>query len=565
MSIKNAADLKQAKQLLLEQSHNYTYNNGVLKNKLNIQNNEAFRKQCAHLVAKEFINAHQEPPPKNIDVSYLKKLHQRLFCNIFDWAGKTRNESIKMSDGTIASTSTSDGKKNQALVFASNEKLENCLNELNSKLVDRNNKVSVDRNNKVSSENKTQEEKKRGLSEDITTIYALLNHARPFVQGNGVTQHLFMQKLSQAEGIKIDLAAVTPKRMEIANVEAANDNLEPMKHLFEDASNPEKAHVLKETLNGIKSKNQDKTLAEALVTTPIPGQTYTGTFESRQLDAIVIKTKNSLIVCNRHVIPRHKFKNLKIGDTITFKAQEDLNKVFIPGREIPDLTEDKVTEMAILSSSVQEQKKEVDHFAACVFGHREKISSVMERVYKNPNFSQQLSIQILHNPKSIAKLAGFQKFGIKSPKRKEAEENIFKLSEAIKDLADSLRISKEEVIKNHKEEQQRVGKTIPLPTEEVKLFLSMSSKERVNVLKTEGNPTLHRELASFLEQVNSRLSKDEHKMISNNDYASFAQSLDMPEKFAKQIMETVKQAKEMQNDIKLIKPPRQQKAMAIAS
>ncbi|AQX28283.1 MULTISPECIES: BID domain-containing T4SS effector [unclassified Bartonella] len=549
MSIRDHNALKQAKQSLLEQSNNYTYseNSNVLKNKLNIQNSQVFKMKCAHMVAKEFVNVHQEPTPKKIDHSYLKQLHKQLFGKIFDWAGETRDTAVKMSDGTTANVSTNE----QVLPFASDEGVKLCLTELNEKLAKRNEDISKE------------QEKQKKFSEDISTIYALLSHAHAFLDGNEITQRLFVEKLSQSENRKIDFSVVTQKRMQDAVVNAANDNLGPMKHLFEDASNPEKVQDLKAAINEIKSNDEEKSLAERIVTTPIPGKSYTGVFENRKLDTIVIRTADSLVVCNRHVIPRDKLRNAKIGDKITFKALDDINQVFIPGRELPNLTDYQIMENTVTSPSVREQRREVERLTRLVFGNREKLTNQLERICENPNLAQQLSVSIAHDPKSVSKLAGFKKLGLKSPKRKEAEKNVIPLSEAVRKFADCLKSAREEVLQAHREEQYRTGQAVENPTEKVKHFLSMSQEERENALKTEGNITIYKELHNFLSKVSLRLSANENKMIKNNDFSLLAKSIDIPDNKAKEIIETVKEAQNMKNQIKLTKPPRT-KAMALA-
>lgn len=556
MSIRDSEAFKKAEQLLLQQSRNYTYtnpgsgNSNILKNKFGIQDHKLFQVKCAHEVAKEIVNVHQEPVPKKIDYSYLKQLHNRLFKKVFDWAGETRDSSIKMSDGTIADMSTTS----QNSPFASNSDIKKCLEELNEKLAQRKTK------------NSSQEKSEEKLSDSLTTIYALLDHARPFVEGNGITQRLFMSKLSQAENQKLDFSIVTQKRMEDAIVNAANDNLKPMQHMFEDASNPQKIKTLKTVLNGANSIDIEE-LTQGIVTTPIPGKTYTGVYESRQLDTIVIKTKDSVIVCNKCDIPKDKFKKLKLGDTISFKTLTNLDDVFIPGQELPDLTNFKVIEMAVSSPSVQKQRKEVERLAKLVFGNREKLSNHLERIHENPNSAAMLANKIIYSHKSISKLAGFGTYGIKSPKRNKAENNLITLSDAVKRYGECLKSSKEEILQEHRKEQHRVAKDVHLPNKDLERFLNMSPNERGKIPASEV-VNLNKEAAQFLSQVNSRLSASERKMVNNNDYKSLAESVGIPEDKAKQITDTVKQVKFIQDPTNLIKPlmkPFPKQGMAIAS
>lgn len=558
MSIKDFEAFKNAKKSLLDRSLNYTYADSgdpyTLINKFKIQDHQQFKIKCAHQVAKELVNLHQEPAPTKIDHVYLKQLHKRLFGGIFDWAGQTRDNPIKMSNGKIATISGAD----QNSLFAPNEKISKCLKELDEKLLQmaQKNETGNTSQEKIPNENES-------LSEELTTVYALLGHARPFVDGNEITQRLFVNKLSQAENKNLDFSVVTQKRMENAVVNAANDNLIPMQHLFEDASNPENIKVLKTAINKVNPE-EAKEIAREIVTTPIPGKTYTGVYESRHLDTVVIKTKDSVIVCNKSVIPRDSFRKLKIGDAISFKALSNVNEVFIPGRELRDLTDFKLMEKTVCNSYVQHQRKEIERWARVVFGSREKLSNRLERVHDNPNSAKMLSEIILHNPKSIADLAGFGKYGLNSPKRNKALKSLSGLSDAILKYADDLKVSKEEVLREHREEQYRIAKDVNLPSKELQRYLGMSKEERENAFKKEGNVTVCKEANIFLGQVNARLSAVEREMINSGDYGSLAESIGIPENKAKQIVETIKQVKIVQKQAMLSKDPRQQ-TMAIAS
>ncbi|AQX22604.1 MULTISPECIES: BID domain-containing T4SS effector [unclassified Bartonella] len=558
MSIKDSQTFKNAEKSLLKNSINYTYAESgdpyTLINKFGIQDHQKLKIKCAHQVTKELVNVHQEPIPQKVDQLYLKELHKRLFGNVFDWAGKTRDNPIKMSNGKIATMLVND--KNSP--FASNEKLSKCLNELDAKLAQR-----AQRNEAGNTSQKKVSDKNEPLSEDIATIYALLGHARPFVEGNGIVQRLFVDKLSQAENQKLDFSVVTQKRMEDAIVSAANDNLQPMQHLFEDASNPENIKVLKTAINRMKPEEAQE-IAREIITTPISGKTYTGVYESRQLDTVIIKTRDSLIVCNKCVIPREQFQKLKLGDKISFKALSKLSDVFIPGKELRDLTDFKIMEKTVCNSYVLHQRKEIERLAKVVFGNREKLTNRLERIHDNPNSAKMLSETILHNPKSIAKLAGFGRYGINSPKRNKAEKSLSALSEAILRYGSDLKTTKEEVLREHREEQYRIAKEVSLPGKEIQRYLGMSKEERESALKIEGNVAICKEISDFLKQVNSRLSASERKMVNSGSYQSLAESIGIPEDKAKQITDTIKQIKVVQKQAMLIREPRQQ-TIAIAS
>ncbi|MDD9329517.1 MAG: Fic family protein, partial [Bartonella sp.] len=87
-------------------------------------------------------------------------------------------------------------------------------------------------------------------------IFASINYIHPFREGNGRVQRLFFVKLARSVGYKLDFSATTRKRMTYVSVESTkNAYMEPLQHLFEDISNPEKADILKQFIAIVKEGN----------------------------------------------------------------------------------------------------------------------------------------------------------------------------------------------------------------------------------------------------------------------------------------------------------------------
>jgi cell filamentation protein len=41
-------------------------------------------------------------PAGNFDAAHLKAIHRHLFQDVYEWAGHTRDERVRLSDGTVA-------------------------------------------------------------------------------------------------------------------------------------------------------------------------------------------------------------------------------------------------------------------------------------------------------------------------------------------------------------------------------------------------------------------------------------------------------------------------------
>ncbi|WP_375660422.1 Fic family protein, partial [Bartonella sp. CL74QHWL] len=99
------------------------------------------------------------------------------------------------------------------------------------------------------------------------SLFNALNQLHPFREGNGRTQRVFFEKLAQAAGHQLDFSLVTKERMMLASVSIAeNGDLEPMQHLFEDISNPNKILLLKEFMSSMKELGRNVNDRPVMVT-----------------------------------------------------------------------------------------------------------------------------------------------------------------------------------------------------------------------------------------------------------------------------------------------------------
>ncbi|UNF53238.1 hypothetical protein MNL01_06135 [Bartonella krasnovii] len=80
-----------------------------------------------------------------------------------------------------------------------------------------------------------------------------LHHLHPFREGNRRTKRLFVEKLAQAAGHTLDFSIVSKKRKDFVRTAAMErGDSEPMKHLLEDISHPEKLLILQEFTNSMR-------------------------------------------------------------------------------------------------------------------------------------------------------------------------------------------------------------------------------------------------------------------------------------------------------------------------
>ena len=71
-----------------EQDSIYCYPDSfILKNKLNIRDQETLEEAERNITALRILELKQKPPRGKLTFKYLQKLHKQIFGDIYDWAG----------------------------------------------------------------------------------------------------------------------------------------------------------------------------------------------------------------------------------------------------------------------------------------------------------------------------------------------------------------------------------------------------------------------------------------------------------------------------------------------
>lgn len=209
----------------------YTLPDGLtLKNKLGLDNHEAIEGAETDYVKDRQLEIQLgQGPAGNFDAAHLKVIHRHLFQDVYEWAGHTRDERFRLSDGTIASEPVLrkiDGKP-----FMEGSQMAARLDLIARKLV--------------------QENYLRGLQREefasrAADVMVDLNGVHPFREGNGRTQRTFVRELAQQAGHKLDFSVVSRERMIQASI-AGDENGDPsmMRRLFREISDPVRVAALR--------------------------------------------------------------------------------------------------------------------------------------------------------------------------------------------------------------------------------------------------------------------------------------------------------------------------------
>ncbi|MFN7921954.1 MAG: Fic family protein [Bryobacteraceae bacterium] len=175
-------------------------------------------------------------PSGKFDAAHLKAIHRHLFQDVFEWAGRTRDERVRLSDGTIATEPVL--RKLHGKPFMEGPNIAGALDGIGRKLA--------------------AEKHLRGLPRDAFAARAAdvmveLNGVHPFREGNGRTQRVFMETLAQQAGHVLDFRVVSRERMIQASI-AGNENNDPemMRRLFREIADPIRVAALDKAITALK-------------------------------------------------------------------------------------------------------------------------------------------------------------------------------------------------------------------------------------------------------------------------------------------------------------------------
>jgi len=270
---------------------NYTYPgidplNAAVKNKLGIQTHDDFEIVSAPLVAARATEiAEGQGPAGNFDAEHLKAIHQHLFQDVFEWAGHSRDEVIRLSDGTTATELSL--RKVDGTPFLPGPRIQGELQRIFDTLRDSG--------------------KLRGLSREVfaeqaADIMGEINGVHPFREGNGRTQRVFMRELAKQVGHELNFSVVTRERMIQASV-AANDHGDStmMRRMFNEIGDPVRVAALEKALGDLRGLNFP--VHDHYLATAEPGHKIEVTMAGIAGDQFMARTNTAILIAQTSDLP----------------------------------------------------------------------------------------------------------------------------------------------------------------------------------------------------------------------------------------------------------------------
>lgn len=255
----------------------YTNPDGwTLKNKIGATNHAELERLEAAPVARRILEIEMGAwPAATFDTSHLKALHRHIFQDIYEWAGHTRDEQIRLSDGAIAYEPTL--QKIGGKPFASDAAITTAINDFAGKIRNKRFLHGLSRT---------------GFIQCAASLFSELNSIHPFREGNGRVQRTFFEHLAEQAGHQLDFTGITQHRMALASQTAHEKNdLSPLVRMFDEISDKKRCNLLNAGLEKLK-RHQNINPKTLYLTTFSPGETRTVTFAGIADDQFLARTND---------------------------------------------------------------------------------------------------------------------------------------------------------------------------------------------------------------------------------------------------------------------------------
>jgi cell filamentation protein len=194
-----------------------------------------------------------EGSPPSFDLALLKSLHHFIFQDVFEWAGRTRDEQVALSDGTTAYV----GEIRKLNKFTDSVDIQAELADLFADIRASGNLVGLGRT---------------VFCIEAGSILVRLNIIHPFREGNGRTQRAFMTALARQAGHVIAFDVMSKRMNMDASIDSTVLDPSPMQALLRQLTEPAFVATLRAAYPAVAADHPG--LADLEIGVLEPGQTY---------------------------------------------------------------------------------------------------------------------------------------------------------------------------------------------------------------------------------------------------------------------------------------------------
>jgi cell filamentation protein len=258
---------------------NYTYRGThTVKNTFGVTDYDEFERIEAAIVKARYTEiAAGSGPTGQFDGGLIKAFHRHLFQDVYEWAGRTRDERVALSDGTVATMPTM--RKAEGKLFTVGPAIPVALDAIGEKLRARSYLRSL---------------RREEFAKQAGDIMAEINTVHPFREGNGRTQRVFMEQLAHAAGHDLNFTVISKERMIQASIAAHERNdTSMMRRMFDEISDPERVTLLRNSIAALEKSKIDWN--NRYVATIAPGHSVELVFAGISGEQFMARTKSDIL------------------------------------------------------------------------------------------------------------------------------------------------------------------------------------------------------------------------------------------------------------------------------
>lgn len=260
----------------------------TLKNRLGIVGDpEELRFQEREYTRLRAKTVHEEVSGK-FDAGHLKAIHRHIFQDVYEWAGTTRGDTITLEGELIHVPS--------AVAVLS----KGSTNFLPSAYMERGLAYVAER--AAAPDARSVDPAKFATA--ATEVFASLNHAHPFREGNGRTQRVFMEQLAMRAGHTLDFRGVTGERMVGASIESHHGDNAALRAIIAESIDPDRVALRIEAVMALDRSGLQAN--DFWIETLAPGHRADGALLGKfSTHCSVLTEDNRLLIAPASALPDH--------------------------------------------------------------------------------------------------------------------------------------------------------------------------------------------------------------------------------------------------------------------
>lgn len=232
---------------------------------------------------------------QTFDRKHLSALHKHITQDVFEWAGKMRDESVTIEGETIGPVKTM--AKLGGAQFDDEAKLKAGFVQLE----------------KMTNVEKAREMDHKAFSRHAAEIFTHLNWMHPFREGNGRVQREFIRQYAASSNHELDFRYITQGRMYEVSERSNRKQFGHMTRLFEEIGDPAAVERMKEPF---KTFSKVAGFQDLYVAHAYPGHPVKGSFLGSKGGEFVVQDSKTANITIASVADMPK--GLSSGDSISF-------------------------------------------------------------------------------------------------------------------------------------------------------------------------------------------------------------------------------------------------------